>query len=136
MDGEWAAELAGEPQLSEEDGSLGIDRGMGNPLIQPALADGGARVLFQQAAEIFLPSASGGVGVPRVDAEGGKHEIRLAGSEFFDVRPIVLAGGVDDAPTDAGGAHGGDERRRIAQARVVQVVVRIDPHGGSGRRFG
>jgi len=71
--------------------------------------------------------------VPRVNAEGWEGKIWVVGCEFFHGRPIVLAGGVDDALTDADAAHGGDERCGIAEAWVVKVVVRVDPHVGRGR---
>ena len=65
--------------------------------------------------------------VPWVDAEGGDNEIRVGDGEGFDLGPIVFAGGIDDAFLDARFAHAADDRIVIVEARVLQVVVRIDP---------
>jgi hypothetical protein len=62
-----------------------------------------------------------------VDAEGGDDEIRVCDGEGFDLGPIVFAGGIDDAFFDARFAHATDDRIVIAEARVLQVVVCIDP---------
>ena len=65
--------------------------------------------------------------VPWVDAEGGDNEIRVGDGEGFDLGPIVFAGGIYDALLDARLAHATDDRIVIAEARVLQVVVCVDP---------
>jgi hypothetical protein len=62
-----------------------------------------------------------------VDAEGGDNEILVGDGEGFDLGPIVFAGGIDDAFLDARISHAADDRIVIAEARVLQVVVRVDP---------
>jgi hypothetical protein len=62
-----------------------------------------------------------------VDAEGGDDEIRVGDGEGFDLGPMVFAGGIDDAFLDARITHGADDRIVIAKARILQVVVRVDP---------
>lgn len=67
--------------------------------------------------------------LPWVDAEGWKNEIRIGLGEGFDGGPIRLAGGVRDAVLDSGGAHGGDDRGGISEARVLEVIVGVGPAG-------
>jgi hypothetical protein len=62
-----------------------------------------------------------------VDAEGRDDEIRVGYGEGFNLGPVVFAGGIDDAFLDARFTHGADGCIVIAEARVLQVVVRIDP---------
>jgi hypothetical protein len=62
-----------------------------------------------------------------VDAEGGDDEIRVGDGEGFYLGPIVFTGGIDDAFLDARYSHAVDDRIVIAEARVLQVVVRVDP---------
>lgn len=129
VDGEWALGFAGEAELCDEYGELDGERGGGNPLVQAALAEGGVRVFFQEFGKAVKPSIGDRVCVPRMDAEGGKHEIRMGEGERFDRGPIRLAGGVGDATGDSGRAHGGDDWRWISEARVLEVVVGVGPAG-------
>ena len=63
--------LAGEAELLDEDRALDLHWRIGNPLVEPALADGGLRVFFQQRLEPILPTTCRGVRLPGMDAERG-----------------------------------------------------------------
>ena len=126
MDGDGAPEFAGDAELAEKYRILDGDGGCCDPFVEAALADGGGRVFFQQFAKPVLPAGGGGVCFPRVDAEGGGDEARVPFGEGFDDRPVGLAGGVDDAAGDSGGAHGGDDGFGISESRVVEVVVGVE----------
>ena len=132
MDGEWALGFAGEAELRDEDRELDGERRGGNPLVQPAFAEGGMRVFFQDSGKAVQPSVGDGVCLPRMDAVGGKHEIRMGEGERFDGGPIRFAGGIGDAAGDTGRAHGGDDGRWISEARVLEVIVGVGPAGHGG----
>ena len=80
-----------------------------------------------QIPELFLPSLDGSMRIPWMDAECGKDEIRLANSQCSHCRPVGFARCVDHAAGDAGPFHGGDDRAGISQARVLEMIVRVDP---------
>ena len=47
--------------------------------------------------------------VPRVEAEGGVNEFRVAIGEIGHGGPVIFPGAVDDAAADTGIFHRGDE---------------------------
>lgn len=47
--------------------------------------------------------------------------------QFFDICPIAFIGCIDDAMSDTGFAHRGDNRFWIAEPCVLKVIVAIDP---------
>jgi len=122
--------------LGEEHLLLQIDVRLANPAVDTALADAGVGEAIEVGAQDIQPVVRAFGGVPRVEAEGGMDEVRESPGQFGHRGPVRLAGPVDDAAGDAGGAHGGDDGVGArGDAGVLEVEVGVE-HGVSGSRIG
>ena len=62
-----------------------------------------------------------------MDAEGADH-VGVGVGQGADGGPIGFGGGIDVEESEPGGAGAGEDLRQMTrQARILQVVVRIDP---------
>jgi hypothetical protein len=101
-----------------------------DPAVQSGLTQSGARRLVQTLDQCTAPSGGSGGDTPGVQAEGGNHR----GAKLRqppNLLPVALAGSIDHHASDAGsGSRRHPSQRIIAQPRILQVIMGVEPAHG------
>lgn len=119
-------QFGGDAELANEDFFLPFPRKVGLPSVESNFANRGWR-LAKKFAEALFPGRGSFVDVPGVVAEAGDDEVGIFLREGEDLRPVGLAGSIDDHAGDAGGAGFGDELfDGNAEPIVLQVIMGVE----------